>query len=149
MTASSNNTPNKVWHMTSYSSAKDLKYSDTEPIPSIRNKTDVLVKVHAFSVNPIDYYMASKFLLNYLPDIFHINYYEHFTAGFGSKLINLARKEAEFPLILGRDFSGEIIQKGTSVKDLEIGQIVWGVVPVQRTGCAAQYVVVDAANVII
>lgn len=70
----SNNGTNKVWYMTSYSSAKDLKYGDTAPIPKIINKTDVLVKVHAFSVNPIDTYMASKFLLNLVSEIFYFNY---------------------------------------------------------------------------
>lgn len=62
----------------------------------------------------------------------------------------MLRKQAEFPLVLGRDFSGELVEKGTSVcSELEIGQAVWGVVSILGTGCNAQYVVVDAANVII
>jgi NADPH:quinone reductase-like Zn-dependent oxidoreductase len=51
----------------------------------------------------------------------------------------------EFPLILGRDFSGVIVQKGLGVSDreLHVGQDVWGVVPVHKQGCHAEYVLVD------
>lgn len=63
---------------------------------------------------------------------------------------HIIHKEAEFPLVSGRDFSGEIVEKGTSVtSELQIGQAVWGMVPVQKTGCNAQYVLVHTANVII
>ena len=50
----------------------------------------------------------------------------------------------EFPLTLGRDFSGIVIQKGHDVKDeFSIGDEVWGVVPVQEQGCHAEQVLVS------
>ena len=51
----------------------------------------------------------------------------------------------EFPLILGRDFAGTIVQKGLGVsdRDLNVGDDVWGVVPVHKQGCHGEYVVVD------
>lgn len=51
----------------------------------------------------------------------------------------------EFPIVLGREFCGEIIQKGLNVdnKTLPLGCRVWGVVPIQNTkGAHAEYVVV-------
>ena len=50
----------------------------------------------------------------------------------------------EFPLTLGRDFSGIVVSKGHGVGDrLKLGDEVWGVVPIERQGCHANYVVVD------
>lgn len=52
-------------------------------------------------------------------------------------------KPMEFPLTLGRDFSGEIIAKGVNVKsDLNIGDKVMGVVPPFHQGCHAEFVAV-------
>lgn len=49
----------------------------------------------------------------------------------------------EFPLTLGRDFCGEIIAKGVNVNsDLNIGDVVVGVVPPVNQGCHAEFVTV-------
>lgn len=54
-------------------------------------------------------------------------------------------KGIEFPITLGRDFAGVVVQKGMSVKEkFEIGDKIWGVVPVHKTGCHADYVALDA-----
>ena len=52
--------------------------------------------------------------------------------------------EIEFPLTLGREFCGELVQRGMSseLKNLELGDRVWGVAPVQSQGAHAEYVVV-------
>lgn len=48
----------------------------------------------------------------------------------------------EFPLTLGREFCGILVQKGMNV-DIPLGQRVWGVLPVQNTnGTHAEYVAV-------
>lgn len=59
--------------------------------------------------------------------------------------------DVEFPLILGRDFSGTVINKGQDVtdKEMKIGDKVWGVVPVQDQGCHAEFVKVDSYCVIL
>lgn len=55
----------------------------------------------------------------------------------------------EFPLTLGRDFSGIVVSKGCGVGErLHLGDKVWGVVPVEQQGCHANYVVVDNSLVI-
>lgn len=53
-------------------------------------------------------------------------------------------KEIEFPLILGRDFSGTVIHKGHKVTtDINICDEVWGLCPLHKQGCHAEYIVVD------
>jgi len=54
-------------------------------------------------------------------------------------------EELDLPLTLGRDFAGVVISKGHDVGDrLELGEEVWGVVPIEQQGCHANYVVVDS-----
>lgn len=63
--------------------------------------------------------------------------------------VSLVDSEIEFPLTLGRDFSGVVVSKGHGVGDkVKLGDEVWGVVPVDRQGCHADYVVVDNGLVI-
>lgn len=51
--------------------------------------------------------------------------------------------EIEFPLCLGRDFCGTIVDVGQEVnRKICPGQNVWGVVPVHLQGCHAEYVLV-------
>lgn len=74
----------------------------------------------------------------------------HLTGGYGSALLNIMRcnTNIEFPLTLGRDFCGVVTRKGMSVReDIQIGDKVWGVVPPHRSGCHAEYVVVDESCV--
>lgn len=51
----------------------------------------------------------------------------------------------EFPLTLGREFCGVLLQKGMNITKcgLALGQRVWGVVPLNKAhGSHAEYVVV-------
>lgn len=118
----------QAWQIHCYGGLDEIKLY-TIRMPVISRPTDILVKVDASSVNPFDLAL---------------------TRGYGSKVLNLMRKtknlgaesDIEFPLTLGRDFSGTIVSKGHGVKDrLKIGDEVWGVVPVEQQGCHAEYVV--------
>ncbi|KMQ96511.1 reticulon-4-interacting protein mitochondrial-like protein [Lasius niger] len=122
----------QAWQIHSYNGLEDLRLSNVR-MPVIMQPTDVLVKVEAASVNPIDVAM---------------------TNGYGTTLLNLMRKaknftggtynELDLPLTLGRDFAGVIVSKGHDVGDrLELGEEVWGVVPMEQQGCHANYVVVN------
>lgn len=54
----------------------------------------------------------------------------------------------EFPLILGREFSGIVKEKGAKVReDIQIGDKVWGLISLERPGAHAEYVVVDQSTV--
>lgn len=57
--------------------------------------------------------------------------------------------DIEFPLILGRDFAGVVVQKGLEIPDskVKIGDKVFGVIPAHKQGCHADYVVADKCTV--
>lgn len=58
--------------------------------------------------------------------------------------LGLTESDIEFPLTMGRDFSGVIVSKGHSVGErLKLGDEVWGVVPIEQQGCHANYVIVN------
>lgn len=60
----------------------------------------------------------------------------------------LREEDIEFPLTLGRDFSGTIIDKGYEVDDkYKIGETVYGIVPIHKQGSHAEEVLVNASNV--
>lgn len=77
--------------------------------------------------------------------------------GYGKVLISRIRqvkkrclfRPAEFPLILGRDFVGEIVAIGTDVvaKNLNVGDAVMGVVAPYEQGCHSEFVIVPETQV--
>jgi NADPH2:quinone reductase len=72
------------------------------PTPQIA-PNEVLVRVRASSVNPVDNAIASGMLKDMV--------------------------EHEFPVLLGRDFAGVVEQAGSDVRDLSEGDEVFGFVP--------------------
>lgn len=95
----------EAWSIDEYGS-NDLLELRRQPLPRLRKSTDILVRVHAASVNPIDFRMRS---------------------GYGKTLLNLWRKLEkvdEFPLILGRDFSGEVVKTGRLARRYKEGDQV-------------------------
>ncbi|XP_066991829.2 reticulon-4-interacting protein 1 homolog, mitochondrial [Anabrus simplex] len=120
-----------AWQIHSYGGLEELQLSKSFRVPKIKSPDDVLVEVAASSVNPIDVAMMN---------------------GYGSTILNgLRQAEAcsispiiEFPLTLGRDFSGRVIGKGHNVgNNFNIGDDVWGVLPPHRQGSHAQRVLIS------
>lgn len=97
----------EAWSINEYGS-NDVLNLNRQPLPKLRRPTDILVRVHAASVNPIDFRMRD---------------------GYGQTLLNLWRKLEkvdEFPLILGRDFSGEVVKTGRLARRFQQGdQVRW------------------------
>lgn len=90
------------------------------PLPTIHDN-DVLVKIIAASINPIDLKTKDgkvKMLLNY-----------------------------QMPLILGSDFAGIVVSVGKNVQNFRLGDAVYGRVPKNRVGTFAEYIAVDQAAV--
>jgi reticulon-4-interacting protein 1, mitochondrial len=115
-----------AWQINSYGDLDEVQ-SHNLNIPAIRSPTEVLCQVLASSVNPIDVAMVG---------------------GYGASLLNKMRcQEIEFPLVLGRDFVGVVVNKGNAVTDVKLGDKVFGVVPVHRQGCHAEYVNVERSCV--
>lgn len=89
-------------------------------IPMIRSN-DVLVKIVAASINPIDLKTKDgglKILLKY-----------------------------KMPLIMGSDFAGIITEVGTNVSNYQVGDAVYGRVQKDRIGTFAEYITVDQGDI--
>ncbi|KAH8298245.1 hypothetical protein KR018_011849 [Drosophila ironensis] len=119
------------WQLHCYGEIDELQLSDKLKIPPIRSSQECLVRVRATSVNPIDLAMLR---------------------GYGAIVLNKMRGQPsdgiEFPLILGREFCGELVHKGMGVSSasLPLGSRVWGVVPLQLSaGSHAEYVSVPSS----
>ncbi|VVC30914.1 Hypothetical protein CINCED_3A018034 [Cinara cedri] len=125
-----------AWQMDAYGTYEDLKANDQVPAPTEVGPKEVLVRIKASSVNPIDVLMAE---------------------GYGKVFLNRVRqaqqmslcRPVEFPLTLGRDFCGVVVAKGANVTDaLNVGDTVMGVIAPFNQGCHSELVSVPEAQVI-
>ncbi len=93
-----------------------LEYADApEPMPG---PSDVVVEVHAASVNPVDCKMRDGQVRHY--------------------------GDIKLPRILGRDFSGVVAAVGAGISDLRPGEAVFGIADRLRDGTHAETHLVDA-----
>ncbi|OQV22115.1 Reticulon-4-interacting protein 1, mitochondrial [Hypsibius exemplaris] len=128
----------KAWQITRFGDIAGLKLINDAKIPSLNDPFDLLVQIHAASVNPFDVARtrgygenliekmrdASSFLgLPRLPDLTSL----------------FTRKADPFPITLGRDFSGVVVDAGKAVKGFRTGDEVYGVVGPHRQGTFAEY----------
>jgi NADPH:quinone reductase-like Zn-dependent oxidoreductase len=86
-----------------------------QPMPA---QDEVLVKVHAASINPFDVAVHA----GYMKDFFQL------------------------PFTLGTDFSGEVVAVGQEVRHVKAGDEVYGLVPM-HSGSFAEYVVAKSTEV--
>ena len=84
--------------------------------PSIQ-EDQVLLEIHATSINPIDWKVRAGYLTDMLP--------------------------FEFPIILGWDAAGIIVEKGSNVTNFEVGERVFTRPATTRQGTYAEYAPVD------
>lgn len=100
---------------------KDVPLLMTEqPLPAI-GEFDVLVEIHAASLNPIDFKIKEgkmKLLLSY-----------------------------KFPLILGNDFSGVVVKVGARVRAFKPGDEVYGRPRKARIGTLAEFIAVHEEDI--
>ena len=83
--------------------------------------TDVLVKIKAASINPIDLKTMAGGLKILLP--------------------------YQMPLIIGSDFAGEVVAVGADVTTFKVGDAVYGRPRKNRIGTFAEYLAVDATDI--
>uniref|UniRef100_A0A2D4MU91 Alcohol dehydrogenase-like N-terminal domain-containing protein n=1 Tax=Micrurus spixii TaxID=129469 RepID=A0A2D4MU91_9SAUR len=98
------------WVIDRYGKNDVLQFTSNMTFPAIRLPNEVIIKVHAASLNPIDVNMRN---------------------GYGASALRVKRdplriseKGNEFPLILGRDVSGVIMECGPSVSYFKPGDEV-------------------------
>ena len=96
-----------------------LVYEDA-PVPSIQ-ADEVLVKIHAASVNPVDWKVREGYLKEMLPH--------------------------RLPLILGWDFAGEVVAVGSDVSQWKLGDAVYARPDIARDGSYAEYIAVRANEI--
>ncbi|KAF4522529.1 hypothetical protein B566_EDAN009976 [Ephemera danica] len=125
-----------AWQLTSYGDIKALELNNNAKIPFISKPSDVLVKVSAASVNPIDNAMLGGYGSSLLGGMREVE-----------QFCRAGRSPLEFPLTLGRDFAGEVVECGLEVRDLRPGDQVWGVVAPHQQGSHAEYVLASASTI--
>src|SRR4051812_27594039 len=109
----------KALTLTGYDGLKSLRFTDVAvPEPGAN---DVLVKVLAASVNPVDGKITNGYMRG--------------------------RIEFALPHVLGRDFSGLVAKVGSAVSNLALGDAVFGVADQARWGTQADHVVVPAGTI--
>ncbi|XP_058468490.1 reticulon-4-interacting protein 1 homolog, mitochondrial-like [Solea solea] len=115
-----------AWVVDQYGSNGVLRYTEEATLPTVTSPSEVMIEVLAASLNPLDIAMR---------------------AGYGAKLLKLRRdpasvinSDSEFPLILGRDMSGVVVDCGSEVTQFVPGDEVWAAVPPWKQGSLAQYV---------
>lgn len=128
----------KAWQLNSFGLdvSNQLQLNTEATIPELTKPHDLLIKIHATSINPIDCLMVG---------------------GYGSKAIQIIREQAkgrwtisvllnrgeEFPITLGRDIAGVVERVGKEVTEFKVGDQVFGFVVVTNKGSHAEYAVVD------
>uniref|UniRef100_A0A1A7YXU0 NAD(P)H oxidoreductase RTN4IP1, mitochondrial n=2 Tax=Iconisemion striatum TaxID=60296 RepID=A0A1A7YXU0_9TELE len=115
-----------AWVIDQYGTNGVLKYTEEITIPTINSANEVMIKVFAASLNPLDVAMRG---------------------GYGATLLNLRKDPlsvmnnySEFPLILGRDLSGVVVDCGSGVNHFAPGDEVWAAIPPWKQGSLAEYV---------
>ncbi|GFR75909.1 reticulon-4-interacting protein 1-like protein, mitochondrial [Elysia marginata] len=122
-----------AWQVHEYGGLDQLSLSTTARAATIKHPSELLIKVHAASINPIDVRMMG---------------------GYGKNLLNVMRKQkdtmnygTEFPLTLGRDFSGTVVEVGCRVTKFKVGDEVWGAIGAFRPGTHAEYTVTSQSEI--
>ncbi|NXX97604.1 RT4I1 protein, partial [Centropus bengalensis] len=122
------------WVIDRYGSGEALRFTRDMGFPAIRFPNEVIIRVHAASLNPIDLSMRS---------------------GYGATALNMKRdplklktEETEFPLTLGRDVSGVIMECGLNVSYFKPGdEVVWAAIPPWKQGTLSEFVVASGNEV--
>lgn len=106
----------KACYQQSYGTSDVLLNDDSLPVPTPRDG-DLLVKIRYASINPIDFHMRG---------------------GYGRQIME-RKRETLWPLVLGRDGVGEVVELGASVKGYNIGDLVVFAIGPEDQGSCAQY----------
>ncbi|XP_034755558.1 reticulon-4-interacting protein 1 homolog, mitochondrial-like isoform X1 [Etheostoma cragini] len=116
-----------AWVIDQYGTNGVLKFAEDITVPTVNYPSEVMIKVHAASLNPLDIFMRG---------------------GYGAKMLKLRRdplsvidnnNDSEFPLILGRDVSGVVVDCGSEVTHFVPGDEVWAAVPPWKQGSLAEF----------
>ncbi|KAG5265677.1 hypothetical protein AALO_G00245090 [Alosa alosa] len=122
-----------AWVIDKYGDNDVLRFTKNAPFPVINYPNEVIVKVHSAALNPIDVSMRGG--------------YGAATMAMKRDPLNMSQAGSEFPLILGRDVSGVIMECGLDVAYFKPGDEVWAAIPPWKQGSLAELVVLSANEV--
>lgn len=122
-----------AWVIDKYGNNSTLRFTKDSLFPIIHYPNEVIIKVHACSLNPIDISMR--------------NGYGAIALRMKRDPLHLKAAGSEFPMILGRDVSGVIMETGLDVSYFKPGDEVWAAVPPWKQGTLAEFVVASANEV--
>jgi NADPH:quinone reductase-like Zn-dependent oxidoreductase len=111
----------KTAYQNSYGAADVLRVDDVLARPTAR-KGDILVKLSYASLNPIDFHMRG---------------------GYGRQIMERKRKPV-WPLVLGRDGVGEVVEVGAEVEGFSTGDVIVFAIGPEDQGSCAEYCRVPA-----
>uniref|UniRef100_A0A8D0C4F9 NAD(P)H oxidoreductase RTN4IP1, mitochondrial n=1 Tax=Salvator merianae TaxID=96440 RepID=A0A8D0C4F9_SALMN len=121
------------WVIDRYGRNDVLRFTNNMMLPVINLPNEVIIKVHAASLNPIDVNMRN---------------------GYGAAALRMRRDPlwikntgSEFPLTLGRDVSGVLMECGLDVPYFKPGEEVWAAVPPWKQGTLSEFVLASANEV--
>lgn len=113
----------KAWLADGYGKPGDVLRLGELPIPKPK-KGQLLVRIHASSLNPIDLRM---------------------TQGYGASLRRLAARN-EFPFVAGRDVVGEVVETGPKATKFKPGDRVVGITGIRDVGAHAEFSAIAETN---
>ncbi|XP_036449080.1 reticulon-4-interacting protein 1 homolog, mitochondrial [Colossoma macropomum] len=132
-TSARRSTVMQAWVIDKYGNNSVLRYTKNASFPIIHYPNEVIVKVHAAGLNPLDINMRGG--------------YGAATLAMKRDPLSINKAGSEFPLILGRDVSGEIMECGLDVSYFKPGDEVWAAIPPWKQGSLAEFVVLSANEV--
>lgn len=112
-------------NITSFAEPPQYQLS-TLPQPVVSEPTDVLIKVHAASINPIDVKKASG--------IFKALFKEECVTSFHSNIWFQAHQVNGFPYKIGHDCAGVVVEIGRAVSGFKVGDEVYSRLPERSRG---------------
>ncbi|TDG98594.1 hypothetical protein EPR50_G00201970 [Perca flavescens] len=122
-----------AWVIDKYGSNDVFRFTKNASFPVINYPNEVIVKVQAAGLNPLDVNMRGG--------------YGAATMSMKRDPLNIKQSGSEFPLILGRDVSGVIMECGLDVKYFRERDEVWAAIPPWKQGSLAEFVVLSANEV--
>ncbi|KAG7509660.1 reticulon-4-interacting protein 1, mitochondrial [Solea senegalensis] len=122
-----------AWVIDKYGSNEVLRFTKNARFPFLRFPNEVIVKVFAAGLNPLDVSMRGG--------------YGAATLSVKRDPLNSMQSGSDFPLILGRDVSGVIIECGMDVKYFRERDEVWAAIPPWKQGSLAEFVVLSANEI--
>nr|XP_024662109.1 reticulon-4-interacting protein 1, mitochondrial isoform X1 [Maylandia zebra] len=122
-----------AWVIDKYGSNEVLRFTKNASFPIINYPNEVIVKVFAAGLSPIDVAMRGG--------------YGAATLSMKRDPLNIKQSGSEFPLVLGRDVSGVIMECGLDVKHFREGDEVWAAIPPWKQGSLAEFVLLSANEV--